>query len=302
MSPLRAAGPTEWVLLGILAATWGTAFAFITFALEAAPPAALAFARLGLAAVILTAWAYAIGERLPKLSDRRWLWFIALGLFGNALPFTLIPWGQQFIPSAVAGILLAFMPLMTVALAHVFTDERMTRLTAFGFAIGFAGVIVLIGPAALGGLVAGDFIAQLAVLGAALSFATNVVIAKRAPPMHPLVSAAGMLILATVWSAPYGLWDLIENARPDPVGWSAALWLAIGPTALGSVIYMRLVTTAGAGFLATTNYIVPVVALGAGLVLGEAIGLSAPLGLVIILVGIVIARRGQRRASRSVQT
>ncbi|HAQ35938.1 MAG TPA: EamA/RhaT family transporter, partial [Alphaproteobacteria bacterium] len=163
MSPLRAAGPTEWVLLGILAATWGTAFAFITFALEAAPPAALAFARLGLAAVILTAWAYAIGERLPKLSDKRWLWFIALGLFGNALPFTLIPWGQQFIPSAVAGILLAFMPLMTVALAHVFTDERMTRLTAFGFAIGFAGVIVLIGPAALGGLVAGDFIAQLAV-------------------------------------------------------------------------------------------------------------------------------------------
>lgn len=299
---MRSAGPKEWALLGVLAATWGTAFAFISFALNAAPPGALAFARLALAAVMLTIWAYAIGERLPKLTDRRWLWFIALGLFGNALPFTLIPWGQQFIPSAVAGILLAFMPLMTVAMAHVFTDEKMTRLTALGFGVGFAGVVVLIGPAALGGLVGGDFIAQLAVLGAALSFAANVVIAKRAPPMHPLVSAAGMLILAAVWTAPYGIWDLAQNARPDVTGWVAALWLAIGPTALGSVIYMRLVTTAGAGFLATTNYIVPVVALGAGLVLGEAIGLSAPLGLIIILVGIVIARRGQRAASRSGQT
>lgn len=302
MSSAGSAGAKEWALLGVLAATWGTAFAFISFALDAAPPGALAFARLTLAAVMLTAWAYAIGEKLPKLNDIRWLWFVALGFFGNALPFTLIPWGQQFIPSAVAGILLAFMPLMTVALAHLFTDEKMTKITTLGFAVGFAGVVVLIGPAALGGLVGGDFIAQLAVLGAALSFAANVVIAKRAPPMHPLVSASGMLILAAVWTAPYGLWDLTQNARPSLAGWSAALWLAIGPTALGSVIYMRLVTTAGAGFLATTNYIVPIVALGAGLVLGEAIGLSAPLGLVIILVGIVIARRGQRTASRSGQT
>ncbi|MEN0653226.1 MULTISPECIES: DMT family transporter [Hyphobacterium] len=302
MSPLRAAGPKEWALLGVLAATWGTAFAFISFALDAAPPGALAFARLALAAIMLTVWAYAIGEKLPGFKDKRWLWFIALGLFGNALPFTLIPWGQQFIPSAVAGILLAFMPLMTVAMAHVFTDEKMTKITTLGFGVGFAGVVVLIGPAALGGLVAGDFVAQLAVLGAALSFAMNVVIARRAPPMHPLVSAAGMLVLAAVWTAPYGLLDLIHHARPNAAGWAAALWLAIGPTALGSVIYMRLVTTAGAGFLSTTNYIVPVVALGAGLVLGEAIGLSAPLGLVIILVGIVIARRGQRAASRSGQT
>ena len=302
MNPVRAAGPKEWALLGVLAATWGTAFAFITFALDAAPPAALAFARLGLGAVMLTVWAYAIGEKLPKLRDRRWLWFFALGLFGNALPFTLIPWGQQFIPSAVAGILLAFMPLMTVALAHVFTNEKMTRITALGFAIGFAGVAVLIGPSALAGLAAGGLIAKLAILGAALSFAANVVIARRAPPMHPLVAAAGMLITATLWSTPYGLWDMIAHARPDVAGWSAALWLAIGPTALGSVIYMRLVTTAGAGFLAMTNYIVPMVALGAGLVLGEAIGLSAPLGLVIILIGIVVARRGQRTAPRSVQT
>lgn len=302
MSPLRAAGPKEWALLIALAAMWGTAFAFISFALDAAPPAALAFARLGLGAVMLTAWAWAIGEKLPGFNDKRWLWFIALGFFGNALPFTLIPWGQQFIPSAVAGILLAFMPLMTVAMAHVFTDEKMTRMTVTGFLVGFAGVAVLIGPSALTDLAGGGFLAKLAILGAALSYAGNVVIARRAPAMHPLVSSAGMLITATLWSAPYGLWDLVTHSQPTVAGWSAVLWLAIGPTAVSAVIYMRLVTTAGASFLAMTNYIVPMVALGAGLVLGEAIGLSAPLGLVIILVGIVIARRGQRTASRSGQT
>ncbi|WP_421790397.1 DMT family transporter [Hyphobacterium sp.] len=167
MSPPSTPGTRDWAILLSLAVLWGTAFIFIEWSLDSLPPAALSFTRLTIAAVIVTAFAYARGYRLPPLSDRRWISFVLLGFFGNALPFFLIPLGQTQIPSALAGILLAVMPLTTVALAHFFTEEKMTGWKLAGFFVGFAGAVVLIGPAALAGLGGPTFLAQLAVLAAA---------------------------------------------------------------------------------------------------------------------------------------
>lgn len=295
MSDIEQAGLKDWALLLFLAALWGTAFIFIRFSLDSLPPAALSFSRLTIAAVCVTAFAHVRGHRLPKLSDPRWLYFAFLGFFGNALPFFLIPLGQTQLPSALAGILLAIMPLATVALAHFFANERMTAWKLAGFAVGFTGAVILIGPAALAGLGGPTFLAQLAILGAALSYALNAIMTRRAPRTDPAVLASGALICASLWGAPFGIWQLAVNDLPATVsGWGALVWLALGPTALATVLYVGLITRAGAGFMSLVNYLVPIVALFTGLAFGEAIGWNAYLGLAVILAGIAIARRSQR--------
>lgn len=295
MSEPQNPGWRDWALLLFLAALWGTAFLFIRLTLDSLPPAALSFSRLTLAAVMVTIYAYWRGHRLPPLSDPRWKSFALLGFFGNALPFFLIPLGQTQIPSALAGILLAVMPLSTVALAHFFAGEKMTGWKLTGFLIGFAGAIVLIGPAALAGIGGPTFLAQLAILAAALSYAINVILTRRAPATHPAVLAAGALICSSIWGAPFGLWQLAANEQPATLhGWASLVWLAVGPTALATVLYVGLIARAGAGFMALVNYLVPIVALFTGLAIGEAISWNAYLGLVIILAGIALARRTPR--------
>ena len=289
----------DWMLLLFLAAIWGTAFVFIRFSLDSLPPAALSFSRLTIAAVCVTAYAYMRGHRLPPLSDPRWKSFILIGFFGNALPFFLIPLGQTQIPSALAGILLAIMPLSTVALAHFFAGEKMTGWKLIGFLIGFGGAVILIGPAALAGIGGPTFLAQIAILGAAISYAINVILTRRAPPTHPAVLAAGALLCSSIWGAPFGIWQMAVNDLPATyVGWGSLIWLSVGPTALATVLYVGLIARAGAGFMALVNYLVPIVALFTGLAIGEAISWNAYLGLIIILAGIAIARRTQRSATQ----
>ncbi|MEI2420329.1 DMT family transporter, partial [Arthrospira platensis SPKY2] len=104
---------------------------------------------------------------------RHWGYFLAMGISGNALPFLLIAWGQQHVASGEAGILMAMVPLMVIVLAHfLLPGERLNLPRIAGFTLGFAGVVVLIGPQHLGGLLSQDAqLARLALLGATASYA-----------------------------------------------------------------------------------------------------------------------------------
>jgi drug/metabolite transporter (DMT)-like permease len=282
----------DWLLLAALALLWGTAFLFIRFSLDSQPPVAVSTIRLALGAVALLAVAHLRGRKMPPLSDVRWRHFALLGFFGNALPFFLIPLGQTEISSALAGILVAVMPLATVVLAYFFANERLTKWKLIGFVAGFAGVIVLIGPAALANLGGADTLFQLIVLGAGLSYAVNAVLTRRAPKTPASVLAAGTLTCAAIMSLPFGIWAAWQNELPASVlGWSSLVWLGLGPTAIATLIFMRIIARAGAGFLSLVNYIVPVIALLTGLAFGESVSWNAYLGLAIILGGIALARR-----------
>ena len=120
-------GAVEIALLLSLATLWSSSFAFIKVAVETIPPLSVAAGRLTLAAVLIVAAARLRGLRFPR-EQGLWPKFFAIGLFGNALPFTLISWGEVTIDSGLAAILMAVMPLATLVLAHLFTsDERPTR-------------------------------------------------------------------------------------------------------------------------------------------------------------------------------
>ncbi|TRO95642.1 EamA family transporter [Glycocaulis profundi] len=292
MSP-DAPGARGWGGLVVLALTWGSAFALIGVAVETLPPALVAFGRLAIGAAILIAWALMRGRAFPPLTDRRWLWFMALGLTGNALPFFLIAVGQQTVPSGLAGILIGAMPMVTISIAHlVIPSEKLTFIKALGFSIGFAGVVILMGPAALEDLGGPYFLAQLIIFGAGVSYAINAVLAQIMPETPPSVAGAGMLIGAVIWSAPFGLWALVTmEAAPSAESVWALIVLGVFPTALASIVYMAIARKVGAAFIAQTNYYVPVVAALLGVALGEALGVNAFIALGIILLGMAVARR-----------
>ncbi|WP_233352852.1 DMT family transporter [Maricaulis alexandrii] len=283
----------DWAALILLTVLWGSAFAFIKHTVVTLPPAALIFVRIGGAAILLTLWAHLRGRRLPGLRDPRWLWFAGLGFFGNTLPFFLVSWGQQHIDSALAGILVATMPLATVAMAHVFVPgERLNSRRLVGIVVGFAGVVLLLGPAALSQLGGPDAWAQLGVVGAAICYGINAVLARLIPATPPSVSSAGMLICGAVFALPFGAFDLVQHAAEvEPEAWASVVWLALGPTALASVVLMQVAGSAGPNFLAIANYLTPIAAMLTGLLIGEMIGWNAVAALAIILLGVWLARK-----------
>ena len=289
------------MLLLALVVMWGSSFMFNRVAVASLPPWTIVAGRIGLAAIVLTVIVYAVGKRLPA-PGRIWAPYVIIAIVGNAVPFYLITWGQQVVESALAGILMAIMPLATLVLAHfLIAGEHLTRQRASGFAIGFAGIVLLMGPAALAG-VGGDavrIISQLAVLGGALCYALQSVLTRLIVKGDILVSAAATLIVATVVVLPVTLWlDRPWTLSPSAASTAAVVWLGIGPTALATVLYFMLIRSAGPTFMSLVNYLSPCVALVLGLlVMGETPRVTAYFGLALILTGIAWTQRRRAPAS-----
>ncbi len=292
----------DWASLLTLVVVWGTAFAFIHLAVQTIPPLSVAAGRIVSAAAVLYVAVRAAGLRLPP-PGRIWLHFLVLGIVGNVLPFYLISWGQERIASGVAGILMAMNPLVTLVLAHFLVlGEHLSRNRVGGFALGFAGVVVLMGPEALLGIggEGSDLVRQAAVLGGSLCYATNAILTWRLPETHPLVAAAAVLLVASVVVVPGALMlDSPLVLAPSTQSLAALAWLGLVPTAVATVVYFRIVASAGPTFLSLVNYPVPVVAVLTGAVLfGEQPQWTALVALALILGGIALSQWGSGRSSR----
>ncbi len=286
----------DWASLLTLVVVWGTGFAFIHLAVQSIPPLSLAAGRIVSGAAVLYVAMRAAGLRLPPLG-RIWLHFLVLGIVGNVLPFYLISWGQERVASGVAGILMAMNPLVTLLLAHFFVlGEYLSRNRTSGFALGFAGVVVLMGPEALLGIGGGgsDVVRQGAVLGGSLCYATNAILTRRMPVTHPLVAAAAVLLVASAVVVPGALiLDSPLELAPSTQSLAALAWLGLVPTAAATVVYFRVVASAGPTFQSLVNYPVPVVAVLTGAVLfGEQPEWTALVALALILAGISLSQWG----------
>ncbi|MDD9937076.1 MAG: DMT family transporter [Myxococcales bacterium] len=292
MAPAKA---HDWLLLSLLSVLWGTAFTFTRTALDGLPPLSVAAGRILLGALLLTAIAYGRGTPLPR-DGARWRWFGVLALFGNALPFFAIGWGQERVDSGLAGILMAVMPLATLVLAHFYVEsDRITAPKAAGFVLGFAGIVVLMGPEALSELGGSDsqVFRQAAVLGGALCYALYAVLVPRAPETPPLLLAAGSLIMASLVMVPLAvLIDRPWELSPGGGSLLAVSWLGVVATALATLIYFRLLSRTGPTFVALINFLIPLVALAAGmLAMGEEPGKRVWLALGLILAGLALAQQ-----------
>ena len=190
----------DWSMLLMLSFLWGGSFFFIGVAVTELPPLTIVTLRVGIAAIILWIFFLVSGQEVPK-SFSLWSTFFVLGLLGNAIPFSLIVWGQNHISSGLASIINATTPLFTILIAGaLLSDERITVGKLFGVALGLSGVAVLIiGPSRLIE-VRSDTTAQLAVVGAAISYGFATVYGRRFKAMgvSPLTTVIGQVTTATI--------------------------------------------------------------------------------------------------------
>ncbi len=286
----RSISPQAWVNLALLALIWGGSFLSNRAVLEEVGVLTTVAFRVGGAALAL--WVYILLRGLPVPKGRQWIkTFVLLGIFNNIIPFCLIVWGQTHIPSGLAGILNAANVIFTVAIAaFVFPDERLTCRKAIGVTLGVIGVAITIGPATLRHLDITS-VGQLAILGAALSYAVSGIYARQAlRGVRPEVGAAGMLTVASLVMIPAAL--LVEGAPTLhylPQTWAALFYISILSSAVAYILAYSVLQSAGAGNMSlVTLMIAPVAVVLGALTYGEALPTTAYLGLVLLALGMLV--------------
>ncbi|HZT20440.1 MAG TPA: DMT family transporter, partial [Dongiaceae bacterium] len=290
-APLAASGRDHLLLL-LLSALWGGSFPLIKVAVSGLPPLWVAGARIALGGLSLAALLRLRGVPLPR-GRAVWARLAFMGIVGNVAPFALIAWGETRVASGVAAILMAMVPLMVMVIAHFrVADEPLTPGKLLGLALGFTGVVVLMGPAALAGI-GGHLGGELGILLATVGYASATIAARGLPPLSSDAASAGMLLVA----APLALALAAAVDPPAALSPGLAPLLAVGVlgllcTAFGYVLYLRIVASAGAGFASMNNFLVPPfgVIYGAA-ALGERLPPSAFAALGLILLGLLVQRR-----------
>jgi drug/metabolite transporter (DMT)-like permease len=280
----------EWGILLFLAVIWGGAFMFIGVAVQHVEPLTYVWLRLTIAAGAMWLFLKVSGGSLG-LPREVWGSILLLALLNNALPFTLFGWGQTHIASGLASILNATTPIWGVLVAHLFTDdERMTPRKVAGVALGFAGVATMIGPTLLAN-VGSDALAQLACIAASLSYAFAAVWARRFRRMGiaPMSVTTGQLSAGALMMLPLAL--VVDQPWTQPMppvsAWASIAALAIFCTALGYVLYFRLIDTAGAtNALLVTLLVPPFAIFFGGLFLNEVLAPQDFIGLGLIALGL----------------
>lgn len=278
----------EWLLLAILSLLWGGSFLFAEIALAGLPVLTIVWGRVALAALILGLVLAGTRQAVPP--QRAWPALLVMGLFNNALPFTLLVTAQGQITGALASVLNATTPLFTLGVAHLATrDERITAAKAAGIGLGFAGVVVMLAGEGLGG----EAVAMGACLAAALSYGIAGVWGRRfrAMGVAPLATAFGQVVASSLLLFP--VW-LVADA-PWTLGWPgqgpilAVIALAGLSTALAYLIYFRLLARAGATNLSLVTFLIPVSASLMGwLVLDERLAPAQLAGLALIMAGLAV--------------
>ena len=291
-SAIKPMSRDEWLLLLLLSVVWGGSFFFVGIAVEALPPLTIVALRVSLAALALLAVVFFTDLKMVR-EVKIWLAFIFLGILNNVVPFTLIVWGQTHIASGLASILNATTPIFTLVAAHLLTrDEKITSHKLVGVLIGFGGVILMLGDELMGGF-SNSLIAQLAVLGAAISYALAGIFGRRFAKIgiKPMVTATGQVTASSVFLIPLAIFHDQPFSLPMP-GIEillAILGLALISTAFAYILYFRILATAGATNLLMVTLLIPVSAILLGtLLLGEQLELKHLAGMSLISIGLLL--------------
>lgn len=283
--------PANWLSIALLGLIWGATFMVVAIALEGYGPLTVACARTTLGAIALLLLMRILNRPLPAFTPVMTRYLVAIGLMNTALPFALLSWGQQYVPSAFAGISMAALPLFVLPLAHLFTDEKMSLRNTLGVILGFAGATVLIGPGVLRIGTGWEPLGQIACVAASLSYAVSSIMTRRCPPIDPITMAALLLTVGSVALIPAMLIiegiPTIGDMRPT----IAIIFLGFIPTALAALIRVATIRSAGAIFMTLVNYQVPLWSMFFGaIVLSEVLPLRFFIALGLILFGLAISQ------------
>jgi drug/metabolite transporter (DMT)-like permease len=281
---------TSGLLLLGLATVWGGSFFFAEVALREVPPLTIALHRVFWAVPALFLVVLYQGLKIPR-SIRAWSCYLVMGALNNAIPFSLIFWGQTNIGSGLASILNSTTAFFGVIVAGVLlVDEPLTTRKIIGAMFGVFGVAAIMG---LDALTSFDLrnLAQLAILGAALSYAFAGVWGKRfLSDYPPVMNAFGMLVGSTLLMIPVAF---ISEGVPvlslSTEVWASLVAVAILSTAVAYLFYFKILARAGSANLMLVTLLIPPIAVGLSVtILDEKMGNEALLGFGLIAVGLLV--------------
>lgn len=285
----------------LLAAIWGCSFLFINVGLESFTPTGVAFTRIAFGAVTLII--VSIITRTPFLPRWSWRYLFVISMLWASVPWMLFSFGQQYVTSALAGIINGGTPLMTLlAIILVFPEERPTRQRILGLVIGFAGIIVVIGP---WGLSAGESTVNLWGIGAlvlaiccygmAFPFARRYLSGTGAHPApNPIALATGLMLGGLIVTGPaVAITGLTREGLGEVSASSFISLLALGilGSGIAYVLNFVVVQRSDATTASTVTYLTPLVAVIVGaVVLSERITWNEPVGGLFVVLGAAIAQ------------
>ena len=290
---------SDWVLLLTLGFMWGTSYAFIKLGVQTLPTFTLIAARLLIGFTLLATVVFVARESLPR-SPRMYGHLAVMAAINIVIPFTLITYAEQSVPSAIAAILNGAVPLIVIVLAAlVFHDEPITVNRAVGVVVGYVGVVVLVLPGLSGG--GGSQIdGEIALVGSTISYAIGAVYARRnikgLRPMIPALFQVGFALVMVLVLA-------FTFEQPLAVAWNldafiAVVWLGLLGSGLAYLLMFRLLSRIGATATSQLAYLLPVVGIVTGAIMfGETIDVPVAVGTALIIGGIALvnSRYGQRR-------
>ncbi len=288
----------DWLIFLALGFMWGSSYLFIKLAVDDFGTFTLVALRLLVGAALLWTVIRLAHQPLPR-ERRMYGHLLVMAIVNIMIPFMLITWAEQTVDSSLAAILTSPVPLFAIVLSALFlADEPMRVNGVVGLIVGFVGVIIITSPGLTGA--GGSPIGELALLGAAFSYAVGAVYSRRnvrgLPPMVPAVFQVSFAaIIASVGAL---LFDHPWTATPDAEAIFSILWLGIFGSGLAYLLVFRLFTNWGATRTTLIAYVIPPVGIALGfLVLNEPIDARIIFGTVLVVagVGLVNSRFGRRR-------
>ncbi len=278
----------DWGLFWSISLIWGASFLLMDIGLDAFKPGLITWLRVGLGAGIL--WLFPKTRVVVEKPDRPRL--IALSLIWVAIPFTLFPVAQQWINSALAGMLNGAMPIFAATIAALLMRRMPRGVHLAGVTTGFFGIVAIASPSLGEGR--SEALGVVLVLVATVCYGLAVNIAAPIQQRYGSLPVMGrMLALATIWTAPLGIRDALDSTWAWDSFAAVAVAGLIG-TGLAFVIMGTLVGSVGSTRASFITYLIPVVALALGVVFrGDVVALVAVAGVVLVIVGALLASRGE---------
>ena len=290
----------DWLVFFALGFMWGSSYLFIKLAVDDFGTFTLVALRLVVGAALLWAVVGLAHQRLPR-ERRIYGHLVVMAIINITIPFLLITWAEQTVESSLASILTSPVPLFAIVLSSLFlTDEPMRVNGVVGLVVGFIGVVIITSRGLTGAGAGSSVAGEIALLGAAFSYACGAVYSRRnVRGLAPMIPAVFQVTFAAIITGLVALlFEQPWTATPDAQAIFSILWLGILGSGFAYLIVFRLIANWGATRMTLVSYLIPVV----GIVLGYAV-LQEPVDariiigttLVIAGVGLVNSRFGRRR-------
>jgi drug/metabolite transporter (DMT)-like permease len=272
---------------------WGSTFLAIRVGVREVPPFLLAAMRFLVAGLVLYGWTMARGERSPNA--RQWASISLLAVMIFAVDYGLLFWAEQRVPSGIAAVMLATIPVfMALSEIVLLATQKLTARLALALLIGIGGVAALMSRSLdLGGPPV-DRLGAVALIFASVSWSVASALSRKLPLPASKVMSSGAQMLAggvflTVASAALGEFRNFHPWAVSRGAWLALLYLIVAGSIIGFTAYVWLLHHESPTKVGTYAYVNPVVAVLVGYFLGgEALGLRTILGTLLVLISVVV--------------